>query len=365
MSTMAARVLLADDTPDIRALLRLVLSRQDDFEVVAEAGDGSEAIELARTHHPDVVLLDLAMPVMDGLEAIPGVRAAAPDCKIVVLSGFSADRMSDEALRAGADAYIEKGTSPLKLVSELRRICGFRETTSHHPIAVSAGSTGDDRTRPWGPDEMSVVSHELFGPLAVIEGFASLLERPEIFEPGQIREHAAAIGRSARHLRALLQAVTDARRLEGEGIAIDRAATDVAALVRDLVQDLAVVTDGHTVRVEAPEALVASVDPLRARQIVTNLVTNAAKFSPPGTLITVGVWSDDDRVEVTVHDDGPGVPAHRQAELFRRFGRLDPGIKGMGLGLYVSRGLARAHGGDVTLLDDGRPGATFVLRLPR
>lgn len=365
-TTMAARVLLVDDTPDIRALLRLVLSRQDDFEVVAEAGDGREAIELAQLHRPDVVLLDLAMPVMDGLEAIPGLRSAVPHCKIVVLSGFNADQMADEAMRTGADAYLEKGTPPRLLVSELRRICGLREAAPADLPIVVAGTTDGERSPAWGPDEMSVLSHELLNPLAVIEGLASLLERkPEIFEPEQIREHAAGIGRSARHLRTLLQAVTDARRLETESIPIERSATDVAVLVREAVQDLATVTDGHPVRLEAPESLLASLDPLRVRQIVANLVANAAKFSPEGTLITVRVAGNDEHVEVTVRDDGPGIPPGRRADLFRRFGRLDPGTKGMGLGLYISRGLARAHGGDLTLLDEGPPGAAFVLRLPR
>ena len=91
----------------------------------------------------------------------------------------------------------------------------------------------------------------------------------------------------------------------------------------------------------------------------------AAKFSPPGALITVRVAGNDDQVEVTVRDDGPGIPADRRPALFRRFGRLDPNVKGMGLGLFISRGLARAHGGDLLLLDEGPPGATFLLRLPR
>lgn len=365
-STAAATVLLADDTPDIRALLRLVLSRQDDFEVVAEAADGSEAIEQAQRHRPDVVLLDLAMPVMDGLEAIPGVRAAAPHSKIVVLSGFNADQMADEALRAGADAYIEKGTPPLRLVTELRRICGLREAAPPEaPTIVTAGGAVED-SRQWGADELAVVNHELLSPLAVIEGFASLLERkPEIFAPEQIREHAASINRSARHLRALLQAITDARRLEMADLAVERTTTDLAVLVREVVQDLATMTEGHPVSVTAPDSLVAAVDPVQVRQIVTNLVGNAAKFSPTGAAIEVQMAAVDRLIEVSVHDEGPGIPQHRRAELFRRFSRLDPGVKGMGLGLYISQGLARAHGGDLVLLDDGPPGATFVLRLPR
>lgn len=367
----AARVLLADDTPDIRAMLRLVLSREDDFVVVAEAGDGSEAIEMAVEHRPDVVLLDLAMPVMDGLEAIPGVRAAVPDCKIVVLSGFNADQMAGEALGAGADAYLEKGTPPLKLVQELRRICGLREVEAD--VEEDGGEAPFRSTSPmdlgWGPAELSLMTHELMSPLAVIEGFASLLERrPDAYEPETVSEHAAAILRSARHLRALLQAVTDARRLEVSDLAVTREAADVVALVREAARDMAGTTEGHPVVLDAPGSVTAFVDPVRVRQVIANLLSNAAKFSPPEAPIEVGVWTSDGSVSVSVHDHGRGIPVDRREELFRRFSRLGATMKGMGLGLYISRGIARAHGGDLVLAEPpdrpDTPGATFVLRLP-
>lgn len=348
--TAVARVLVADDTPDIRALLRIVLSRQDDFVVVAEAADGREAVDMAAEHRPDLVLLDLAMPGLDGLEAIPGVRAAVPDCKIVVLSGYNAGHQAAAVLEAGADAYLEKGTPALKLVEELRRICGFRAVEpSPRPTAVRSSMSS----------EISVMTHEFMGPLAVIEGFASLLERrPDAFEPETVSEHAASIVRSAQLLRTLLQAVTDARRLEASELTITREDTDVVALMR-------AATEGHPVVIDAPASVAAFVDPVRIRQVVGHLVTNAVAFSPADASIDIGVSESVGWVRVTVRDYGPGVPAARKAELFRPFSRLGATGKGLGLGLYISRGIALAHGGDLSLVDtvDG-PGATFVLRLP-
>ena len=84
-ATQPLRVVIVDDTPDLRDLLRLAME-SGGFDVVAEAGDGAEAIEVARQYTPDVILLDLAMPVMDGLEALPTLRQLCPDAKIVVLS---------------------------------------------------------------------------------------------------------------------------------------------------------------------------------------------------------------------------------------------------------------------------------------
>jgi len=102
------RVVIIDDTEDLRFLLRTALTRAG-LEVAAEAADGRAGIEVVREEQPDVVLLDLAMPVMDGRAALPHLRSAAPSARIVVLSGFGADLVSDEMLALGADGYIEKG----------------------------------------------------------------------------------------------------------------------------------------------------------------------------------------------------------------------------------------------------------------
>lgn len=104
------RTVIIDDTADLRDLLRLALNRGG-FDVVGEAGDGRAGIELVRTEHPDVVLLDLSMPVMDGLEALPTIRRTVPGAKIIVLSGFGATQMSERALANGADGYVQKGAS--------------------------------------------------------------------------------------------------------------------------------------------------------------------------------------------------------------------------------------------------------------
>lgn len=112
-------ILLADDTADVRILLRAVLEHAGEFEVVGEATNGAEAIDMAGRFLPDLVLLDLAMPVMDGLQALPEILARSPASKVAILSGFSADRLAGQALTLGAHAYLEKGLSPRDLVGRL------------------------------------------------------------------------------------------------------------------------------------------------------------------------------------------------------------------------------------------------------
>ncbi|QIK76325.1 response regulator transcription factor [Nocardioides piscis] len=116
------RVLLVDDAEEIRFLLRLAMDARTGLTVVGEAADGVEAVQRASELKPDLVMLDLAMPRMDGLEALPLIRAAVPDVRVIVLSGFDQGTMADKALEAGADRYVAKGGSIrelLDLVEEL------------------------------------------------------------------------------------------------------------------------------------------------------------------------------------------------------------------------------------------------------
>jgi DNA-binding NarL/FixJ family response regulator len=112
----AHRVLVVDDAEDLRMLLRARLESQAGLVVVGEAADGLAAVELASELQPDLVMLDLAMPRMDGLEALPLIRAAVPGVRVIVLSGFNQTTLADKAMAAGADHYVVKGGSMRELV---------------------------------------------------------------------------------------------------------------------------------------------------------------------------------------------------------------------------------------------------------
>lgn len=117
-----ARVLVADDTATVRLLLRRALEMSELFEVVGEAVDGGQAVDLAASLQPDIVLLDLSMPVLGGMEAIPRIRREAPGARIVVLSAFGPDGKGARALEAGATAFLEKNQRPGQLVAALHQI---------------------------------------------------------------------------------------------------------------------------------------------------------------------------------------------------------------------------------------------------
>ena len=102
------RVLVCDDSEAFRALLRYTLQEDPGIEVVGEAADGMAAIQEAERLQPDVVLLDLTMPILDGMDAIAAVLQRAPGAQVVALSGWGAERMEQAALDQGAIAYVEK-----------------------------------------------------------------------------------------------------------------------------------------------------------------------------------------------------------------------------------------------------------------
>jgi DNA-binding NarL/FixJ family response regulator len=114
-------VFLVDDVPELRELIRLGMEEDPGFEIVGEAGDGRSALAGIAETRPEAVLLDLSMPDMDGFQAIPQIREGDPDVAIIVLSGFSAERMGPPAIDRGADGYIEKGT-PIQDLREATRL---------------------------------------------------------------------------------------------------------------------------------------------------------------------------------------------------------------------------------------------------
>ncbi len=117
---MAIRILIVDDHTVVRQGLRMFLALDPELEVVGEAADGAQALDLARRLHPDVVLMDLLMPVMDGVTAIQAIRAAQPAVHIIALTSVLDDHRAAEAMRAGAAGYLLKDTEADALCTAIK-----------------------------------------------------------------------------------------------------------------------------------------------------------------------------------------------------------------------------------------------------
>ncbi len=364
-------VLVVDDTPTLRLLTRLALSGTG-FEVVGEAGDGLAGVNLAKRLRPDLVLLDLAMPVMDGLEALPLLRAALPTTRIVIVSGFDRKAMESQVIEAGADAYLQKGTPPDEMVDSLRRL--FPAVAPPQPTAAVV-AVPSPRTEM--PDRVTVLeeeieellyvmSHDVAEPVHVIKGFAGRLARRA--HSDEEAEFCEYILQAADRLQELLDDLLDYARAGQTEVA--RELLDCRRVVDAVLSGLGSSIKGSGARVttgDLPRELVSSRFVLT--QVLHNLVANALKFVTPGVVPQIRIDAEvtPGAVILRVQDNGIGIPLEQQERVFQPFKRLHGRDRypGTGIGLAICRRLIERLGGRLWVESDGAAGGcTFCVEVP-
>ncbi|TNE52319.1 MAG: response regulator transcription factor [Deltaproteobacteria bacterium] len=152
------RILITDDHAIVREGLRGLIELEPEMEVCAEAENGKEAIELLKIHKPDVLLLDLIMPVMGGLETIHEVNSLNLDTKILVLTSYAEDEHIFSSIKAGALGYLLKDTSPQQLLQSIREVA--KGESSLHPMVArrliqELSQPADDQSKPLSKDPLS------------------------------------------------------------------------------------------------------------------------------------------------------------------------------------------------------------------
>jgi signal transduction histidine kinase len=216
-------------------------------------------------------------------------------------------------------------------------------------------------------DFVSLVSHELRSPMAAVIGSArTLQQRWRELSPEQREAFLALIADETNRLALLVGDVLDTSRIDSGSFSYSFAAVDLAALLRDAVAAAELGQDAVAVELTIEQGLPSlRGDAERLRQVVGNLLDNAIKYSPHGQAVEVRAWTENAHVSVSVRDRGPGVPVAQQKLIFEKFGRASGSVKpGTGLGLFIARSIAEAHGGSVQIDATAGGGATFVLVLP-
>lgn len=355
LSTGDIRVVVADDTPAIRRMLQVLLDETGGMRIVGEASNGTEALRAVQDLAPDLLLLDLAMPEMDGLQVLRLVRSEHPDTSVVIVSGYAKEHLLDVTKGLGADAYIEKGAPTPTVIATLRSIrdeMNERRGITRTPAAASA-------------EAYQLYLHELRMPLEAAASAANTLtSRTSRLEPELRVEMLEGLARNIRDAEQVLQLMSDATRIEDRSLRVQRRAVDLDAMLRSMVEEHGDPFRGHPMLLVSAGSIIGWVDEERIRDVILRLLTNAAGSAPEGTTITLMLSREDDAAVVRVIDEGPGIPSHFRPRLFGRFQRLDPSKPGVGLGLHVARAVARAHDGDLELEDGRAENCVFRLTLP-
>jgi len=226
---------------------------------------------------------------------------------------------------------------------------------------------------------ISVAAHELKNPLAGLLGYTQLLLRNgkdgSAMDPAELREALEVIAHQARKLERLISQLLDSRRIEAGKLALERSRTDVVRVIRGVVASARAGNPEQRIDVRAPARAVAEVDALRLEQVLANLVDNAIKYSPAETPIEVqltrrlpsgGAVSGPESLRIVVRDHGVGIPPEHREHVFDRFYQAhgEGHLAGLGLGLYISRRIVEAHGGQISVESPPDGGTRFVVELP-
>jgi len=217
---------------------------------------------------------------------------------------------------------------------------------------------------------MSIASHELKTPLTTLSGYAQLVLRrfskQGELDQQRVVEALESIKTQADKLGRLLGHLLDLSRLDEGKLSLERTATNLAALVEEVVQTARGWSTRHAIQLVAPTTLLANVDGLRIEQVLVNLIDNAVKYSPDGGQIDVAVTQRGALVEVSVRDHGLGIPRDQRGHIFERFyqAHSERHRSGLGLGLFISRQIVELHGGRIRAEFPRGGGTRFVVRLP-
>jgi DNA-binding NarL/FixJ family response regulator/anti-sigma regulatory factor (Ser/Thr protein kinase) len=364
------RVMVVDDNAGFRESL-LTLLDTEELRVVGEARTGEEALELVQRIDPDVVLMDVRMPTMDGIEATRRLKELRPGIGVVALTGHEDQAIVREMLVAGASGYVLKDSDGDDILQAVMQAAlgGAVLSPTITPTVIDelteAFARERRRTRELEEAHAALVQraarrhelvsrlgHELRTPVTVVLGMAQTLSGKDA-TPAQREEL----------LQRLMQRATElARLVERFEIAVD---ADLTERVDVVERARAVAEPSPRVRVvPARDLPKPDLNPLVATRILEELIDNALRFSSEDSAVRVEIARGLGAIEVRITDRGPGVAEVDRDRIFEPLEQVEVlnirTHQGAGLGLSLARTAARAMDGDVVLERSGPRGSTFL-----
>jgi signal transduction histidine kinase len=346
-----------DDNADMREYVRRLLEGLYRVEAVE---NGTRALEAARARPPDLILSDVMMPGLDGFGLLRELKAHPKTAAVpvILLSARAGEEATVEGLEAGADDYLVKPFGARELVA---RVEGTLKT--------ARAKAERERLLDFEQQLIGIVSHDLRNPLgAILLGATALARREELDERAarSVLRIQSSAERATRLVKDLLD-FTQARL--GKGIPVRPGPVDLHVLVRQVVEEVEVAYPNREVKLQQKGDARGEWDSDRVAQVVTNLVTNALKYSPESTPVRIVTRGEEGRVSLSVCNQGAPIPSEKLSSIFEPLQRatdeVDKTGRSVGLGLYIVKHIVDAHGGAIDVTSNEAEGTTFTVRLPR
>lgn len=365
------RVVLVEDNPgDIRLINECFRDNPypQNFEVIdfATVAKTIQYLNNTELETIDAILLDLGLPDSVGLDTLKKIKVHAENIPIIVLTGLDDVEVGLQAVQEGAQDYLIKNqiTGQFLGKSILYSIERKQVEKLKYKSLVAAEATQRKS------DFVAMVSHEIRSPLGIIIGFAELL----IQTNSKVKEetYAKKIRENAEHLNNLIHDLLDLARIEAGRIDLEKTLFDLKKELKSSCESLKQQINqkglDFSLNIDGSAPTFVQTDSTRLRQIIYNLVGNAIKFTSNGGISIDVRAGDNEKIDIFVKDTGCGIQESDQSKLFQAFSQANSSVyakhKGTGLGLVLSKQLARAMGGDLVLLESApEKGTTFLLSL--
>jgi len=377
-------ILIVDDDKTLLQALPQALSLRIKDVAIDCADSAFAALDLIGQHDYDAIVSDIKMPGMDGLTLLAKIKELRPATPTLLITGHGEHNLAVQALRGGAYDFIQKPIDRDYFVAALLRAIQMHQlqrqvTEQQHALeqyAASLEETVERRTHELlkanaAKDEfLSIASHELKTPLASLKGMTQLLHRKLERQGSAELGNIANMERSIRRMELLVNDLLDASVIETGMLTLHCQRYDLLTLCQNVVDEYAAVSEQQVVFHGSDEQLPVEVDVDRLSQVIINLLSNARKYSPSGSPISVTVKRVGNEGIIAVQDTGVGIPAEMLPHIFDRFYRV-PGIQvqagssfGLGLGLYISHKIVDRHGGRIEVQSVPDHGSSFSIILP-
>jgi signal transduction histidine kinase len=376
--TRALRVLLVDDHAPIRRSLKQLIELKGHYAVVGEGTNGAEAIERVEDLHPDLVLMDMNMPVMTGAEATRVIKDRHPDVQVLALTAFADMALVSAMVKAGASGYLIKGGSADELMGSLDAVAkglgALDKEITRNVMEDMAGLYKTEQERADALEELdrikrefiSVVSHELRTPVTNIKGGATTLRRGwNTIEDETKHELLESMERQCERLTRMVDQILTVSGIQRGGLGLKKITFDPAELVTEAMVALRSKTVGRKVVTELTGTN-ATGDRIRLSQVAQSLIENALNYTTSTVMVRTGTKGSEPYISVS--DEGPGLgPETLDRLLNQPFSQGDSSstrrVGGLGLSLYIARRVLEASQGRLEVETSQHAGSTFTMVL--